>query len=283
MTVLVETKLRLGIAVLAFCLISSAGCSTIPPTEIGGPRANQPAYPVVLPDDPQRREATLTAARQLMGQSTATNVELQPVTGTIHSLAPNANKPIYLPKLGTSAEMSEEETREALRRFINEWQNIIGADDEDLSLIERKNQPDGTKTANYEQRPFRYPLRGDFGRLQIRFASDRRVLDIISSCIPDADKLQPSLAAIIPVLKPEDAVKFVVDNGVSYSAAEGQQQVLRPAAADINPRELVFYVLSRTPNPDALEFRLAWEIELKNSTVKTVYLDAVKSEVLAVR
>lgn len=278
MTVPVETKLKLGIALLACSLISSAACSTIPPAEIGGPRANQPAYPVVLPDDPQRREATLTAARQIIGQSTATNVELQPVTGTIHSLAPNANTPIYLPKLGTSAEMSEEETREALRRFINEWQNIIGADDEDLSLIERKDQPDGTKTANYEQRPFRYPLRGDFGKLQIRFTSDRRVLDITSTCIPDADKLQPSLAAITPVVKPEDAVKFVVDNGVSSG-----QQVLRPAAADVNPRELVFYVVSRTPNPDALEFRLAWEIELKNSTVKTVYLDAVRSEVLAVK
>ena len=283
MTVPVNKTLGLVVAFLALSLISSAGCSTIPPTDIGGPRTNQPAYPVVVPDDPQRREATLTAARQLMGQSTATNVELQPVTGTIHSLATNANTPIYLPKLGASVEMSEEETREALRRFINEWQNIIGADDEDLSLIERKDQPDGTKTANYEQRPFRYPLRGDFGKLQIRFASDRRVLDIISTCIPDADKLQPSLAAITPVLKTEDAIKFVVDNGVSYTAAGGQQQLLRPAPADINPRELVFYVVSRTPSPDALEFRLAWEIELKNSTVKTVYLDAIKSEVLAVR
>jgi hypothetical protein len=60
------------------------------------------------------------------------------------------------------------------------------------------------------------------------------------------------------------------------------QELLRPAADDINPRELVFYVVARAPNADALEFHLAWEIEIKNAAVKTVYLDAVRSEVLAV-
>jgi hypothetical protein len=269
--------------ILAFSVILNPACSTIPPTETGGPRANQPAYPVLLPDDPERREATLAAARQILGQTSPTpaNLELQPVTGTIHNLTTSTDSPVYLPKLGVAAEMTEEETRESLRRFIAEWQHIIGADAEDLSLVERADQPDKTKIANYEQRPFRYPLRGDFGKLQIRFTPDRRVLDINSTCIPNADKLQQSLATISAVVKPEDAVKFLLDKGISRTTVNGQE-LLRPAADDINPRELVFYVVARAPNADALEFHLAWEIEIKNAAVKTVYLDAVRSEVLAV-
>ena len=278
-----KSDVRQMVLTIAALVVLATGCSTIPPTDAGGPRTNQPIYPVLLPDDPQRREATLSAARQIIGQTgtTATDVTLQPVTGTILSLAPSASSPVLLPKLGAAAEMTEEETRESLRRFIAEWQNIIGADAEDLSLIERTDQPDRTKIARYEQRPFRFPLRGDFGKLQIRFAADRRVLDVTSTCIPNADRLQPSLAAITPAVKPEDASKFVADNGVRYTAADGQVQTLRPAAADINPRELVFYVTARKPALDALEFHLAWEIELKNSPIKFVYLDAVKSDVLA--
>lgn len=283
MTKPIKGKPHYLVLVLAtFCLVAGA-CSAIPPTETGGPRANQPIYPVLLPADPQRREATLAAARQLIGQvgSTTTDVNLQPITGTIHSLVTNASTPVYLPKLGAAAEMSEEETRESLRRFIAEWQNIIGANPEHLSLVNRTDQPDGTKTANYEQRPFRYPLRGDFGKLQIRFSADRRVLNITSTCIPNADRLQAALSAVAPTVKPEDAVKFIAANGISYNDASGQRQIVKPAATDINPRELVFHVVSPTTGSPAIEFHLAWEIELRNSPVKTVYLDAVKSEVLA--
>ena len=43
--------------------------------------------------------------------------------------------------------MNEEETRESLRRFIRDWQELIGSDPAKLSLIERTDQPDGSKLA----------------------------------------------------------------------------------------------------------------------------------------
>lgn len=266
------------ITAIAFASFAASACSTIQPTETGGPRANEPAYPVVLSDDPHRREATLVAMKQVTAQQNPnTEVRLQPVTATIQSLGTTAA--VYLPKLGSATEMTEEETRESLRRFIVEWQNIIGADPEDLSLVSTTDQADGTKLAEYRQRPFRYPLRGNFGDLRIRFARDRRVVEISSTCIPDADRLQLSLAAIAPVLKPEDTVRVLSETGVTVTPPGGQSQLIKAAAADVDPRELVFYVVSTTP--ETLEFHLAWEVAIKNSSVKTVYLDAVKGQVLA--
>jgi len=263
--------------------LTVTACSVIEPTDTGGPRANEPVYPIVLTDDPQRHDATLTAIKQFLGQpaTAATDVTLQPITATIQSLKSNANQPVYLPKLGTAAEMTEEETRESLRRFITEWQNIIGADPEDLSLVTSTKQPDGTQLVTYAQRPFRFPLRGNYGKLQIRFGTDRRVVDINSTCIPDADRLQPLLAAITPTVKPEDAVKFVAENGISYPGPNGQTAMVKPALADINARELVIYIAGSSPAANALDFHLAWEIEVANSAVKKVYLDAVKFQIIA--
>ena len=105
--------------------------------------------------------------------------------------------------------MNEDETREALRRFINDWRVLIGSNPSQLSLIERVDRPDGTKIALYEQRPFRYPLRGDFGKLQIHFTGNRRLLNLTSSCIPDAERLQSALAGVTPSLTAETAIKHV--------------------------------------------------------------------------
>jgi hypothetical protein len=269
-----------------FCYLLLAltitACSAIQPAETGGPRANEPVYPIVLTDDPQRHDATLTAVRQFIGQpgSTATDVTLQPITATIQSLR-NASQPVYLPKLGTASEMTEEETRESLRRFITEWQNIIGADPEDLSLVTSTKQPDGTYLTAYEQRPFRFPMRGGYGKLQIRFGKDRRVLELTSTCIPDADRLQPLLGAITPTVKSEDAIKFVAENGITHTGPNGQSQIVKPALADISARELVIYIAGSSSAANALEFHLAWEIEVANSEVTKVYLDAVKSQIIA--
>ena len=130
------------------------------------PRTTEPIYPVLLTEDTKRREASLILFKQLRqqhGLPERTEVHLQPVTATIQSLAANVGLLLYLPKVGTGPAMNEEETRESLRRFINEWRRLIGADPSQLSLVEQLDQPDGTKLANYEQRPFRYPLRGDYG------------------------------------------------------------------------------------------------------------------------
>jgi hypothetical protein len=210
----------------------------------------------------------------LTGKSEA---NLNPYTATIQSLPTNLPMAITLPKVGTDAEQTEEQTRESLRRFINEWQRLIGAEPEELSLVERKDDPSGIKLARYEQRPFRYPLRGDFGNLTIRFRNNGQIIDLSSNCLPNADRLQATLNTVTPQVSGEDAAKNIKSQPIPIS---GQQTVTLPANAVAEPRQLVVYALPSPGQTSGLELHLAWEISVTNGPIKTVYLDAVSSQII---
>ena len=276
---------RNTILLLALAL-GAGGCAPLQPPGVTGPRGNEPVYPVLFTEDSQRREAAILALNQLTqstGNSRRFAPQLQPITATIESLPADPGRSLELPKVGTGGTMSEEETRESLRRFIRASRELIGADPAKLSLVERVDQPDGTKLAIYEQRPFRYPIRGNYGKLQIRFTADRRIINLSSTCIPQADRIQTSLAAVSPVLKAEDAVKQLRENGVMYTDANKNTSNLKtPAANEVNARGLVTYILPSKSHPEALEFHIAWDIQLVNAPVKTVYVDAISGETIAV-
>lgn len=272
------------VILLASALVAS-GCAALQPPSTTGPRGTEPLYPILLTEDSHRREATVAALNRLAqssGNSGLIEPQLQPVTGTILSLPAKASSALHLPRVGATPVMNEEETRESLRRFIKQWQELIGAEPSKLSLVERIDQPDGSKVANYEQRPFRYPIRGNYGKLQIRFTSDRRVLDLMSTCIPDAERVQNAFSALGLRPKAEDAVQQLREKGLTYSDARGNKVSFTLTASNaINPRGLVIYILPSKNSPDALEFHLAWEMELGNAPVKTAYIDAVSGEVVA--
>ena len=285
MAVMTNHKVRLVILLLASVLAIDS-CAALEPPSATGPRGADSLYPVLMTEDSHRREAIAVAVNrltQLAGNSGAAQAELQPVTATILSLPPKASSSLYLPRVGATAVMNEEETRESLRRFINEWQELIGADPAKLSLVERVDQPDGSKLANYEQRPFRYPIRGNYGKLQIHFATDRRVLNLSSSCIPDADRLQTALSALNVQLRSKEAIQQLRDNGLVYTDPKGNKVDSKlPATSEIKPNGLVVYILPSKKQPEALEFHLAWEIELSNAPVKIAYIDAISGEIVAV-
>lgn len=280
-----KSQARQTILFLAFAL-AAGGCAPLQPPNASGPKANERVYPLQFTEDSQRREASVIALNQLIqptGNPGALTPDLQPITATIRSLPANPARPLLLPKVGTQATMNEDETREALRRFIRDSRELIGADPAKLSLVERIDQPDGSKLAVYLQRPFRYPIRGNYGRLEIRFTTDRRVLNISSTCIPQADRLQTSFSALNVRPKFEDAINKIRENGIMYTDKNGTAQTLKiPAASEINTRGLVIYVLPSKSQPDALEFHLAWEIQPGIASIKTAYVDAVNFETIAV-
>ena len=259
-----------------------AGCATMQPPDATGPRGSEQVYPLLYIADEARRNAATSAIGRLAPEANAATAgALQPTTLTIGSLGSLSGHSLYLPKLGIEPVMTEEETRESLRRFIKEWQDLIGADPSKLSLVERVDQPDGTKLATYEQRPFRYPVRGNFGKLQIRFTTDRRVVGMTSTCIPEADRIQTTLAGVTAKLKPEDVSNQLLNNPISYADAAGFQQSFRVAAAtQVRPRQLVTYIRASKNKPDALEFHVAWEVEVDSAPVRKVYVDAVNGEVI---
>ena len=283
MTSVTAWEIRFVTILLGSALVFSS-CAALQPPSASGPRGNEPPYPILFIEDSHGKEATLAALNRLgrlSGSSHGAEPQLQPVTGTILSLPAKATSALFLPKLGAAATMNEEETRESLRRFIREWQELIGSDPAKLSLVERIDQPDGSKLANYEQRPFRYPIRGNYGKLQITFTSDRRVLNLSSTCIPDAERMQNALSALNVRLKAEDAVQQVREKGLTFVDATGNNRTYAVSASSvITAQGLTTYILPAKNRTHALNFRLAWEIELTNAPVKFAFVDAVSGEIL---
>src|SRR5829696_3508307 len=199
-------------ALILVLSLAAGACSAFQPTDANGPRSNEPLYPIGLSDvGPRLEEASLAwyQLSQRNGITGKTEANLQPYTATIQSLPANLSAPIYLPKVGSQTNPTEEETRESLRRFIVEWQRLIGAEPNQLSLVERTDEANGIKVARYEQRPFRYALRGGFGNVVIRFRPDRQVVSITSNCIPNADRLQAALGGLTPKIKSDEAIEHV--------------------------------------------------------------------------
>lgn len=278
-------RAALGAAVLA--LLAACGAATNPPNA-GGPNPNAPPYPVLLLDEQgDRRQTALAAWAKLMHDQAVVNApapELRPVTATITGL-PQLPSTLYLPKVGEGVPMTEEETREALRRFINSYYELLGAEPQQLSLVERVDAADGTKRARYQQRPFlRYGFRNGFGVVEITFAPDRRLLNITSTAIPEIDRLRgsgASIAARTELQTPEQVLKSMTGRTISYTDDGGRPATYTLTAQNrITPRQFVIYPqLRETPSP-ALEFHLAWEIMIEGAPVRTIYLDAVTNEVI---
>jgi hypothetical protein len=272
--------MRLLIGLVA---VELASCAAFQPRDANGPRSNLPPYPVIA-SEPGRLEGATLAWQQLSqryGLTQNTNADLEPLTGTLHSIPNNLGGSIFLPKVGGEAVQTEEETRESLRRFIVEWHSLIGADPDQLSLVER-NDAGNLKVARYEQRPFRYPLRGGFGTLVIRFQADRRVIDVSSTCLPNTDRLQAALSGLTPKVTVENAAALVKEHAINVTGAGSQPHSFTLTAnATIEVRQLVAYI---KPSLDrqGLELHLAWEIDVTNGPIKTIYLDAISEQIIAV-
>ena len=271
-TDLIQVALRLTLCFVL--MLSMLGCAAFQPTDANGPRSNAPSYPIALTDLGSRIEETSLAWYQLSqryGIQGKTEANLHPYTATLQSLPANLSTSISLPKVGPQTNPTEEDIRESLRRFIVEWQQLIGAQPNELSLVERIDEPSGVKVARYEQRPFRYPLRGQFGSLVIRFRNDWQLVGLSSSCIPHADRLQGPLASLTPKLTGEQAADRI----------KTQQTLTLPATATVEARELVVYAEPAKDPPSGLQIRLAWEIDVTNAPIKKVYLDAISEEIIA--
>ena len=266
-------------------LLMLSGCATFQPPNPNGPRADARPYPITLSSEPSRINQSLAAWRRLLQQSGSPSSDgpnLDQVTGTILSLPQSSRGVLFLPKIQEGKTPSEEELRESLRRFILRWPELIGTDPTQLSLVERSDQPDGTKLARYEQRPFRYPLRGNYGQLLIRFNSDLKVLDISSRCLPNTNRFQSALANLTTSeLTPDDVLGKLRGTSITLPYNSGRQQplTLNPDLS-LQPTQLVVYAIRAQDPGNDIDLHLAWEIGVSNGPIKTLYVDAISGQVL---
>jgi hypothetical protein len=283
-------SLRLALFVSLVCLAGACAGSRAP--EAGRPRANEPPYPVVLAANAERREQSLAGWAALARDQNLRNEpppELQPVTATISAL-PSTDAPLRLPlveirdEAGEVREQSREESRrESLRRFIASAGALLGVLPQNLSLVERKDEANGTRRARYQQHPFPYPLRGGFGVMEIAFTDDRRVLSLSSTAIPDTERLTRALALLRPQqLTAEQAIERLRGRAFTFPGINAQQTYTVAPDDPIIPRELVVYPVRPANDQSALELHVAWEMTVgKGATPYLVYLDAVRGEIIA--
>ncbi|MFN2598647.1 MAG: hypothetical protein ABR563_15855 [Pyrinomonadaceae bacterium] len=308
---------RLCALALASALSACAAASRGP--DAGRPRANEPPYPVTLTADKDRTARALNAWAALAhGGGLAADApapELQPITATPRALPAGATGALRLPLVEIKSgnkENQDEATRESLRRFITSARDLLGVSLDQLSLTEIAS--DGTaRVARYRQKPFPYPLRGGYGRLEIRFAPDRTVLALSSTAIPDTERLARALVVAEQQLKitaDQVAQKLagrtftVTANAISATGtanptaatntsqsnanAAGAPNPNPPTAGEtrtvaagetVNVRQMVVYPVAR--DPGTLELHLAWEAQVGAAGDTFVYLDAVTGEILA--
>ncbi len=272
-----------ALVALALFAVSCAGMNA---PNTGAPRANEPAYPLTVTAGAERREAALALWTTLTREQGITNApapELQPATATVRAL-PALSAPLRLPEVGDAEaepESAEEATREALRRFIVTAQPLVGIQDQRrLSLVEVADGPAGARTARYRQRPFLYPVRGGYGNLEIVFASDRRILNLTSTALPETERLARLLAALRPNLTAAQATARLAGRAFTYTDAAGREQTRTVANAEqAVARELVVYPLLSADDPSVLNIHLAWEINVGPDAL--VYLDAMSGEIIA--
>ena len=238
----------------------------------------------MLENDTERQNNTFVAWQQMaqhFGLSDQLSPDIQPGTATLKNLPPSASGAIVLPKVGIGPTESEDELRESLRRFITEWRPLLGATPNQLSLVERTDLPSGEKVARYEQHPFRFPLRGNFGELVIRFRADRRVTGVSSTCLTEVDRLQSQLAGLSPRISADEAAALLKGQPVAAPTGTISPVLILPQTSLIEVRQLVAYVTEQKSPKTGLEVHLAWEINVSNAPVKTVYLDSITGDIIA--
>lgn len=269
-------------ALCAALALFACACAAMSGPDAEGPRAAE-NYPVRFTADPARTSAATAAWLKITHEQNVENApqpQWQPVTATVQSL-PQLSAPLFLPRVGTVGAMTEEDTRESLRRFITSSSALIGADAQQLSLVRRTDLADGTKKAEYQQRPARYPLRNGYGIFNITFAPDRRISQMQSTCIPDIERVEREFRELTPKSKPEDVIKAIAGRTYTYVDESGARQTITIGTNEaIDACELVIYPHLHAEG--VLEFHLAWEIAIGQGTdTRRAYLDAVTEEFIA--
>lgn len=273
--------LFLAVSSLA-CAAASRPPGTAQPDAVSG-------YPATITADDERRANAIGAWRafaEAQGVQSIAAPEFQPITATVRTIAPvTANSTLLrLPRIGAQGtEQTEEQTREALRRFIESARGVLGVDPADVSLVSIDTLDNGMKRARYQQKPFLYSLRGGYGDIEIVFAPDGRVLELSSTAIPEADRLRRALAGVSPRVNAEQARARLIGQTFTRGTGANAQTIAVTDASAVTVREIVIYPVARADEPSTLELHLAWEIAVRpaaNAPEALIYVDAVRNELL---
>lgn len=300
----VSREVRRTLAALccvALALLTCACAAASRTADPNLPRADAPAYPLVLEASEERREKALAAWSVIVGEPPAANPpkpELRPVTATIEALPPALAAPPRMPKVGAgeARTQTDEETRESLRRFVETAAPLLGLERRapvageterestlgDLSLVEVADGPNATKLARYRQNPFDLPLRNGFGDIEVGFTPDLSVTRLKSTAVPDTERLRRAVTALRQGLAQDKLAASLLNRTFTFADAAGNPQTRTVTSVEsVVVRDLVVFPQRRAGADTQLELRLAWELSIEGQGAPLVaYVDAVTGEQL---
>ena len=285
-----EPRALARVFVCAFLAAAVCGCAAASRGADPSQPRSESSYPLTLAASEERAKAALDAWMRLAGErgvAAPGQPEWQPITATLRALPQASGPPLLLPRVdGEDGKgPTDEETREALRRFLASAAPMLGVVPAELSLIAYDDAGGGLKRATYQQNPFLYPLRGGYGRVEVTFAGDRRVVGLSSTAIPGAEGLRRALAASLAPSKitAERAVASISGRTLTYADAAGNTQTRDVGAqGQTSVRELVVLPVRSKTDAGTLELRVAWEVAVGGGAPLLVYVDAVTGEQISV-
>jgi hypothetical protein len=224
-------------------------------------------YPAIIKASSQRQTQAEREWRRLLETYAAPSAQpdFHPVIFTPRSLsAVQGGIKIITATVPTDAQ--EVTIREAGRRFIDRWRELLGLDPANLSLIGDTHSGDSHRL-NYKQSDYPFPIAGDFGELNLMISSDGRLLQLDDRFIPVVEL--PLKATI----DRQAAAQRLAGHTFTYSNIAGQPQSVKIDASEITVKQLVIYPVEKS---DTIEVHLAWEIVAGKSLIWNVYLDAIE-------
>jgi hypothetical protein len=230
-------------------------------------------YPVIIKASPQR----LTQVErdwQRLGE--AYNVkdakpELYPIIYTPRSLTQLQGAIKLLETLPQAQADLDITIREAAKRFVDRWHDLLGAEPAMTSLTVA-DSANGTHRLSYKQANYPFPIAGRFGELTLVISNDGRLLQLDDRFIPLVE------LPFKPAIDRQAVAQKLAGRTLAYkdSAGSGQQTKINNAS-EANVKGLVIFPVEKK---DSLEIHLAWEISIGPSSSATIYVDAMDGEEL---
>ncbi len=238
------------------------------------PTAKSKSYPVTVTPSPQRNTEAAREWTRLLDTFGLKYVQpdFYPVTQTLRSLSSIQGG---LKILTVKPQPKDEVVaiREAAKRFIDRWRELLKANPETVSLIsaEKTNE---VYRLRYQQADYPFPVAGGFGEMTLVVTSNGLLTQIDDRFIPVVD------IPFKPTIERQTAEKRVSGRTFIYKDVAGRdQQVTISNPQEVSVKGLVILPIEKK---DALEIHLAWQIVAGAALTFTVYLDAIDGTELRV-
>jgi hypothetical protein len=156
--------------------------------------------------------------------------------------------------------------REAAKRFIERWRDLLSAEPAMISLTSAESSNDGHRLS-YRQANYPFPIAGRFGELTLVISNDGRIMQLDDRFIPLVE------LPFKPAIDRQAAAQKLVGRTFTYKDPAGRdQQTKINGLNEVNVKGLVVLPIEKK---DALEVHLAWEIVIGTASPWTIYVDAI--------